>query len=318
MWETDVDGQPLKFHLAGINNQNFIMRDETTNSWWQQVSGAAIHGPLKGKQLKQVFVDEISFAVWKREHSNGRVLRPDEKFKAKYEKADWEASIQRMPVVTQADPQDRLKPRALIVGLELNGKSKAYAQDDLVKQCLTLDELGGVPIFLVVGEDGQSVRAFERSVNGRTLEFFVKQESSGYKVLTQSIEVGGSTDQAQLEQLKALTAKPVAPLELVDAETGSTWDFSGVAVSGQLAGQKLKPVALLKDFWFDWKLYHPSTTIYSLGERLGNWEGTLRDFSAWPARMLALPGTPPNFLTKEKVLPLNHSNLKRSQYSLTI
>ena len=85
MWETEVDGQPLKFHLAGINNQNFIMRDETTSSWWQQVSGAAIHGPLKGKQLKQVFVDEISFAVWKREHPNGRVLRPDEKFKAKYD-----------------------------------------------------------------------------------------------------------------------------------------------------------------------------------------------------------------------------------------
>jgi hypothetical protein len=237
VWETEVDGQPLKFHLAGINNQNFIMRDESTNSWWQQVSGAAIHGPLKGKQLKQVFVDEISFAVWKREHPNGRVLRPDEKFKAEYEKADWETSIQRMPVVTPADPQDRLKPRSLIVGLELNSKSKAYAQADLVKQRLTLDELGGVPIFLIVGEDGQSVRAFERSVNGRTLEFFVKAEAT--------------------------------TLQLVDAETGSTWNFSGLAISGQLAGQKLKPVALLKDFWFDWKLYHPSTTIYSLGERLG-------------------------------------------------
>ncbi|MBI1761359.1 MAG: DUF3179 domain-containing protein [Acidobacteria bacterium] len=238
MWEAEVDGQPLKFHLAGINNQNFIMRDETTNSWWQQVSGAALHGPLKGKQLKQVFVDEISFAVWKREHPQGRVLRPDEKFKARYEKADWEAGIQRMRVVTPADPQDAWQPRTLIVGLELNGKGRAYPQADLVKQRLTLDELGGVPLFLIVGEDNQSVRVFERSVNGRTLEFFVKAAAN--------------------------------PLQIVDAETGSTWDFSGAAISGQLAGQKLKPVALLKDFWFDWQLYHPRTTVYSLGGRAGN------------------------------------------------
>jgi hypothetical protein len=235
VWESEVDGQPLKFHLAGINNQNFIMRDEATNSWWQQVSGAAIHGPLKGKQLKQVFVDEISFAVWKREHPNGRVLRPDEQFKAKYAKADWETGIQRMPVVTQADPRDTLQPRTLIIGLEVNDKARAYPQANLVKQRLTLDELGGVPIFLLVGEDGQSIRAFERTVAGQPREFFAKTDAS--------------------------------PLHIVDAETGTVWDFSGLAVSGPSAGQRLKPVALLKDFWFDWKLYHPNTTVFTLGER---------------------------------------------------
>jgi hypothetical protein len=52
VWETTVDGKPLHFHLAGINNQNFIMRDEETGSWWQQVSGEAIHGPLKGRRLR--------------------------------------------------------------------------------------------------------------------------------------------------------------------------------------------------------------------------------------------------------------------------
>ena len=65
MWESAVDGQRLRFRLVGINNQNFIMRDEETGSWWQQVTGKAIHGPLQGHQLKSVFHDEISFAIWK-------------------------------------------------------------------------------------------------------------------------------------------------------------------------------------------------------------------------------------------------------------
>jgi hypothetical protein len=33
VWETTVNGRVLHFHLAGINNQNFIMRDEETGSW---------------------------------------------------------------------------------------------------------------------------------------------------------------------------------------------------------------------------------------------------------------------------------------------
>ena len=99
MWQSVVNGQTLKFRLAGINNQNFIMRDEETGSWWQQISGEAIQGKLNGQKLEAVDFDEISYAIWKRENPNGRVLRPDEKLLAaqKYE-SDWETQVAKMPV----------------------------------------------------------------------------------------------------------------------------------------------------------------------------------------------------------------------------
>ncbi|MBO0798145.1 MAG: DUF3179 domain-containing protein, partial [Blastocatellia bacterium] len=84
MWEAEVEGKRLNFHLAGINNQNFIMSDDETGSWWQQVSGEAIQGPLKGKKLIQVYHDEITFGLWKRENPRGRVLKPDERVKQHY------------------------------------------------------------------------------------------------------------------------------------------------------------------------------------------------------------------------------------------
>jgi len=71
VWEATVDGRQLHFQLAGINNQNFIMRDEETGSWWQQVTGEAILGPLKGQRLTPVFHDELTFATWKRENLKG-------------------------------------------------------------------------------------------------------------------------------------------------------------------------------------------------------------------------------------------------------
>ena len=235
MWETTVNGRLLHFHLAGINNQNFIMRDEETGSWWQQVTGEAILGPMKGHQLKGVFHDELSFGLWKRERPLGRVLRPDERIVAakKYVSADWEERVARMPVVEGVDKDRRLEPRALVIGISLKNKSIAYPFAALQRQSPIMDDIGGVPILVVLGEDNRSARAYERTLEGRRLEFFKKTEGSGW--------------------------------QLVDAETGSVWNFEGKATAGPLTGHQLKKVPVLEDYWFDWRLYHPATAVYELG-----------------------------------------------------
>jgi hypothetical protein len=211
------------------------MRDEETGSWWQQVSGEAIQGALKGQKLENVAMDELTFAVWKRENPDGRVLRPDEKIRAanKYESADWESEVGAMPVRIGDKLDSTLEARTLIVGIKINDQAKAYPFSAIQKQKLILDSVGGIEIIVTVAEDGKSVRAFERKVDGKVLEFYVKPDSS----------------------------------EIVDAETGSIWDFSGKATGGELAGKQLKQVSVLKDYWFDWKIYNPQTRLYNLGER---------------------------------------------------
>ena len=110
MWESTVDGRVLHFRLWGINNQNFIMRDEETGSWWQQVTGEAVAGPLRGQRLEPVFHDEISFALWKREQPQGRVLRPEASAPWREFSEDWEAKTAKAPVVTPRLPGDLLPP----------------------------------------------------------------------------------------------------------------------------------------------------------------------------------------------------------------
>jgi len=212
------------------------MRDDETGTWWQQVTGKAIHGPLAGRQLKPVFHDELNFAIWKQERTDGRVLKPDERIAAfgnRYE-ADWEPQVARMRVVDGTDVDKRLPPRTLVIGITVDGKSTAYPLSALQKQSPIIDVMGSVPIVVVLGEDNRSVRAFERSVDGRKLELFRKTD-------------GG------------------AAFQLVDAETGSSWNFEGKAISGPLAGRQLKKIFVLEDYWFDWRLYHPDTSIYSIG-----------------------------------------------------
>ena len=230
-----MDGRRLTFRLTGINNQNFLMTDEQTGSWWQQVTGEAAFGPLKGKRLKLVFHDELSFGLWKREHPDGRVLRPDDSAPWKRFSENWEEKTAKAPVVTPVKAGDPFPPRELVVGIQAGGAARAYPMAALQQQSPVIDTLGGVPLILVVGEDRRSVRAFDRRVEGRELNLFGKPG--------------------------------VSPLTLVDAETGSEWDFTGRAVSGPLAGKKLDKVFVLKDYWFDWKAYNPGTTVFRQGIR---------------------------------------------------
>jgi hypothetical protein len=233
VWRAEIDGRKLSFHLTGINNQNFLMQDEQTGSWWQQVTGEAVFGPLRGRRLELVFHDEISFGLWRQEHPGGRVLRPDDSAPWREFSQDWEAETAKLPVVTPAAPGDPFGPRELIVGARLGDTAKAWSLALLQQQSPVLDTLAGTPLVLAVGDDGRSVRAFERVVDGRELQLFARP--------------GGP------------------PLLLVDAETGSEWTFAGEAVSGPLAGKKMKKVFVLLDYWFDWKIYNPETTVYRAG-----------------------------------------------------
>lgn len=230
MWESTVEEKPLTFHLAGINNQNFIMQDEETKSWWQQITGEATFGKLKGKQLKSVYHDEITFDVWKRENPNGKVLKPSIEYRGKYANDDWEAKIAKLPVVTQTDPNDLLQPRSLILGIKVNNVAKAYPLEILEKQEAIVDRVGGISIILAMEKDKRSVRAFERNIEGNELELFIKTNSSTFR--------------------------------LIDSQTNTEWDFTGKAVSGEMVGKQLKKIYVLKDYWFDWKLYNPETKLY--------------------------------------------------------
>jgi hypothetical protein len=233
VWERTVDGRVLSFRLAGINNQNFIMQDRETGSWWQQVSGKAILGPLKGKALERVFHDELTFAEWKKEAPGGRVLVPAADSAWRTFSDGWEAKTALEPVRLPGPLDSRLPARTIILGIEAGGSDKAYPLDRVLAQAPLHDRVGTVPLVLLVGPDGKSVRAFDVRLDTMELELVRPVEGS----------VG----------------------MVVDVGTGSHWSFTGEAVSGPLEGRKLTPVYLLKDYWFDWVNYHPNTGLYLLG-----------------------------------------------------
>jgi hypothetical protein len=237
----------LRFHLAGINNQNFLMRDEQTGTYWQQISGLAVAGPLTGRRLQLVYADELTFGLWKKEQRTGTVLKDVPKYVTDYAREDWDKKMAKAPTVISY-AQAGLKPRDVMLGVQAFGASRAFPFEAILKEKLVQDWIGAEPVLVVVGNDNRSVRIFRRRISTLT------SPPNFYRILDEpnSSHRGSS--------------KPAALF--MDAETGSGWNFQGCAISGKLTGVCLGPVYALKDYWFDWRNYNPATTVYGIKAKI--------------------------------------------------
>src|SRR3954452_12337 len=158
---------PLVFHLAGINNQNFLMRDEQTGTYWQQITGLAISGPLAGRRLALVPAEELTYKLWTSEEPDGTVLQDVPALARNYAPQDWDVRMARAPVVISF-AQAGIKARDLMLGISAFGASRAFPYQAVLQQKLIQDSVGSEPVLIVLGPDSRSVRAFRRRIPHRS------------------------------------------------------------------------------------------------------------------------------------------------------
>jgi len=78
VFERIVEGETAEFGTTGkLKDSNLIMYDRRSESWWQQFSGEAIAGIHAGKRLTLLPSRLQSWAQFKAEHPDGRVLVPN-------------------------------------------------------------------------------------------------------------------------------------------------------------------------------------------------------------------------------------------------
>jgi Protein of unknown function (DUF3179) len=246
VWKRTARGRELHFYLAGINNQNFLMRDRETGSWWQQVTGRAIAGELAGSTLELMPNDELTFALWKSEAPQGLVLAPIAGHGDKDYDKKWEEETAKFPVPLTF-PGQGLKDRDVILGLNVDGQARAFPLDKIRGPNPVEDKIAGVPVVFVTGPDGDSVRVFRSQLDGADVELYRDAQVSGTMGEKTGEKSAGGKD---------------PEWRLLDAQ-GNTWNFAGCAISGPATGQCLEKINFLKDYWFDWKNYNPKTTVYS-------------------------------------------------------
>lgn len=156
-----IDGRIESFRLVGMDHFNAMFEDNSTGSWWRQATGESVVGPRKGRALAEFPSLQITLAEWLVLHPNSLIMQPDSALQNKYGKGfDYETGASRKALTgTDTVPWH---DKAWVVGITVNGESKAYDWYRLRRERTVNDELGGKPIVLAIASDGASFFAFER------------------------------------------------------------------------------------------------------------------------------------------------------------
>jgi Protein of unknown function (DUF3179) len=234
VFRAEAKGQPLVLDNDGVVGGNEVFKDRGTGSRWQQSSLEAISGPLQGTHLQLYPFLLTSWQEWRRLHPDTLVLKPLPGYADRI--ADKNRMIREGLSGEGAAPKDvtyhddRLKPKTMILGLDVAGSSKAFPLEALRQARVVNDTLGGKPVVIVHQPTSDTTTAFVARSRGKTLIF------------------------------EAANAEASA---LVDRETGSRWNAYGLCIAGPLKGSRLESLVLEPEYWFAWSEFHRDTAVHA-------------------------------------------------------
>jgi hypothetical protein len=155
-YERVLDGEAVEFGTTGrLYNSNLVMYDRLTDTWWTQIGGRAIVGELTGQRLERVSIDTVVWGDWKKVHPDSEVLSRETGYDRPYgvdPYGDYYQDTYLMFPVENED--DRMHPKAVIFGIEVNGEFKAYRETDVAERGELDDTVAGVPIHVERDEAG--------------------------------------------------------------------------------------------------------------------------------------------------------------------
>ena len=235
VFRADVKGRTLRFQYDRMVGANEVQKDLETGSSWQQATGEAIDGPLKGTRLTLYPVVRTTWAEWRRRYPNTQVLQPLPGYAER-----MPSRSKRIKDNTRVGPEGapngaltldtRLPARETVAGLEVGRESVAYPFSELRRARVVNDRVGGLPIVIVHQPSSDTTTAFDARASGKVLTFQTANDEAS---------------------------------SMIDRETRSIWNAYGLCLEGALRGTQLKQVILVPQFWFAWSQFHQGTRIFT-------------------------------------------------------
>ncbi len=166
--------------------------------------------------------------------------------------------------IARINEQERgkyLVPRDRVVGVAVNGETRAYPVTVLTVHEVIHDTLGGVPIAVTYNWLTDSPRVFDRRLHGEVFDFGTSGLASNGNGLL--YDTRPSSDAAPAEPAAAIEAVADRPEESAAHESSLFSQLTGIAVAGPAAeaGRRLTPIPAQLVSWSLWLEMHPETTV---------------------------------------------------------
>lgn len=163
-FDAKINEEATEFGVSGkLWQSNLLMYNRSKNpedeSLWSQVLGEAVLGALTGVKLKIVTSDTVLYGDWKKSHPNTKVLSKDTGSTRSYGSDSYGDYYTSESVSFGATFNDtRLHPKAFVLGIEIDGKYKAYSKD-AIKVGETVDSFADKKITIERNDTGE-IRIF--------------------------------------------------------------------------------------------------------------------------------------------------------------
>jgi len=198
-----VDGEKIDFELVGAVHYNSIYRDVGTGSIWYQANGRAAIGPMAGKRLSEIRVDQVTLEQWLKLFPDSLVLQPDPAATSGYGLFGFDTWDQRR------SDESKLPEFRWVVGVIHGDQACAYQWAQLRAAGLLQDSVDGLPIAIRLAPDGISFRVWDRRLRGETLELSPGVNGTMLHIPSNSLFGADGVGQAGLftgEQLQPVAA----------------------------------------------------------------------------------------------------------------
>lgn len=154
-------GHEKIFGVSGLlYNSDVLLYDRTTESLWSQLMAKAISGPLSGTRLEMIPSEQTTWENWRKRYPQTMVMTTNtghlrDYDRSPYQRYDQEEAIY-FPVVAT---NDQLPKKEKVIGVEVNGRYKAYPFSKLAKQNrIVKDVVNGQHLFIEFDTDSYSAR----------------------------------------------------------------------------------------------------------------------------------------------------------------
>lgn len=130
-----IRGQATEFGVSGLlYNSDVLLYDRKTESLWSQILAEAISGPLKGEKLEMLPSEHTTWGAWKKKHPKTLVLSTDTGFLRDYQRDPYDGYATSGVVWFPLSGENRrFHPKERVLGVEIDGKFKAYPFVELFK-----------------------------------------------------------------------------------------------------------------------------------------------------------------------------------------
>jgi len=225
VFDPQINGKSHTFGVSGLlYNSDLLMYERGTkaSSLWAQLLGEAVVGPLTGTKLKVLLSVQTTWAEWKGQHLDTKVLDVNTGYSRDYGRNPYLGYDKESGTYFPVSHKDnRLFVKEWVYGITIQDSPRVYKIESLKAKGVLNDSLGGVNLVLITDNTSGSVRAYQR---------------------------GNHTFTGTAASLRD--------------ESNLQWKITEDALTHPKTNERLERVPGVHAFWFGWVAFYPGTELF--------------------------------------------------------